>query len=145
MHSVVSIIPFRSAHFYFVEFYEKKRKEANSKFELFMWLDWSFEYQTTNKKMISKNDQQSVKIKICGTQIKSKSFINVLGVTFDSKLNWSVHVSNAIAKAKKSLYALRQLKPYFSNSQMRLLVECIFTPHYIITPQFGSPQNFLIP
>ena len=30
--------------------------------------------------------------------------MNVLGVTFDSKLNWSTHVANAICKAKKIYY-----------------------------------------
>ena len=37
--------------------------------------------------MFHKHDQQKIKINVCGTEITSKHFINVLGVTFDSKLN----------------------------------------------------------
>ena len=76
--------------------------------------------------MFHKHDQQKIKINVCGTEIMSKHFINVLGVTFDSKLNWSMHVTNVISKAKKSLYALRQLKQYFSTSQMRTLLDTYF-------------------
>ena len=76
--------------------------------------------------LFHKNDQQKIKIQICGTEITSKSSINVLGVTFDSKLNWSVHITNAISKAKKSLYALRQIKRFFTNSQMRRLIDSYF-------------------
>ena len=52
--------------------------------------------------------------------------MNVLGVTFDSKLNWQIHVSNAISKAKRALYALRHLKPFFTTSQMRTLLDSYF-------------------
>ena len=39
--------------------------------------------------------------------------MNVLGVTFDCKLNYDTHIANAISKAKKSLFALRLLKNIF--------------------------------
>ena len=94
-------------------------------------LCWSMSALVVNESktevcLFHKNDQCNVKIKICGTQIISKSSINVLGVTFDSKLNWSVHIANAISKAKKSLYALRQIKPFFTKSQMRTLIDSYF-------------------
>ena len=37
------------------------------------------------------NDQPRITITVQGTQILSKNSMNVLGVTFDSKLNWSIH------------------------------------------------------
>ena len=46
-----------------------------------------------------------------------------LGVTFDSKLTWSVHVAKAISKAYKSLIALRQLKKLFTPTEMRALLD----------------------
>ena len=76
--------------------------------------------------LFHKNDQRKIKIKVFGTEIASKNFINVLGITFDSKMNWSIQVANAISKAKKSLYALRQIRPYFSNKQMRTLLDSYF-------------------
>ena len=50
----------------------------------------------------------------------------VLGVTFDCRLSWSIHITNCINKAKKSLYALRLLKPLFTPSQMRVLLDSNF-------------------
>ena len=76
--------------------------------------------------LFHKRDQQKVSIKINGTQILTKNFINVLGVTFDSKLNWSVHIANCISKAKKSLYALRLLRPFFCKNKMRTLLDSNF-------------------
>ena len=52
--------------------------------------------------------------------------MNVLGVIFDSKLNWQPHVAMAIVKAKKSLFALRLLRKYFDNKEMRLLLDAHF-------------------
>ena len=52
--------------------------------------------------------------------------MNVLGVIFDSKLNWNAHVANAICKAKKSLYALRMLRKFFNDQEMRTLLDSYF-------------------
>ena len=60
------------------------------------------------------NDPPVVIINVDGVPVKSCKSINVLGVIFDSKLNWSEHICNAINKAKKSLFALRLLRKYFT-------------------------------
>ena len=52
--------------------------------------------------------------------------MNVLGVIFDSKLNWNAHIANAISKAKKALFGLRALKFFFNQSEMRLLLDSNF-------------------
>jgi hypothetical protein len=52
--------------------------------------------------------------------------MNVLGVTFDTKLNWQLHIANAIFKARKALFALRLLKRFFSNDEMRTLLDAHF-------------------
>ena len=49
--------------------------------------------------------------------------MNVLGVIFDSKLTWNMHVSYCINKSKKSLFALRLLKRYLNKNEMRMLFE----------------------
>ena len=61
-----------------------------------------------------RNDVQTVNVKVCDSFVKSSKSINVLGVIFDSKLNWSLHIANTIVKAKKALYALKLLKKYFT-------------------------------
>ena len=63
--------------------------------------------------LFHRNDKPSVTVTLNGTPVKSKKYMNVLGVLFDSKLNWNIHIASAISKAKKSLFAIKQLKKYF--------------------------------
>ena len=72
------------------------------------------------------NDQPLIEITLLGAKIKSMKSINVLGVVFDSKLNWQIHVAKAISKAKKALYSLRLLKKFFNNYEMRVLLDAHF-------------------
>ena len=57
--------------------------------------------------LFHRNDQPLIFNTLQGVRIRSKKFMNVFGVTFDSKLIWNQHIANAISKAKKSLFALR--------------------------------------
>ena len=45
----------------------------------------------------------------------------MLGVVFDSKLNWQMHTASAILKALKALYTLRSLRKYFNLNEMKTL------------------------
>ena len=76
--------------------------------------------------LFHKNDQPKITITLQNVRIESKKEMNVLGVIFDSKLNWSAHVSTAITKAKKSLYALRLLRKFFNDQEMRMLLDSYF-------------------
>ena len=40
--------------------------------------------------------------------------MNVLGVYFDSKLSWSLHIAKTINKANTALHAIRLIKKYFT-------------------------------
>ena len=57
-----------------------------------------------------RKDTPPINIVINGNEITSAKSINVLGVTFDSKLNWQTHVQNAVKKSSKSLQALKIMK-----------------------------------
>ena len=72
------------------------------------------------------NDQPLVTIMLQDSEILSKKSMNVLGVTFDSKLNWSIHVANSISKANKALFALRLIKKFFTDTEMRTLLDYNF-------------------
>ena len=72
------------------------------------------------------NDQPLITIKLQNSVITSQRSMNVLGVSFDSKLNWQIHVANTIGRAKKALFALRLLKRYFNQTQMRTLLDSNF-------------------
>ena len=76
--------------------------------------------------LFHKNDQPLISISLQGVIVKSSKSMNVLGVIFDSKLNWQLHIANAITKASKSLFALRLLKRFFTKDEMRLLLDAHF-------------------
>ena len=44
--------------------------------------------------------------------------MNVLGVEFDSKLNWNPHINKAILKSNKSLYAIKLIRKYFNSKEI---------------------------
>ena len=55
--------------------------------------------------------------------IHTKTEMNVLGVIFDSQLQWSAHVTNAINKSKGALHAIKQIKPYFNIELLKKLLQ----------------------
>jgi hypothetical protein len=52
--------------------------------------------------------------------------MNVLGITFDSKLQWSKQVANVVKKSTKALHAIWLIRPYFSFSELRSLLTSNF-------------------
>ena len=73
--------------------------------------------------LFHKNDQPKITIKLQNEFIQSKHEMNVLGVIFDSKLNWNAHIANAIKKAKKALFGLRLIHRFFNKNEMRSLLD----------------------
>ena len=73
-----------------------------------------------------KKDQLPVEITLSGVSIRSTDSINILGVTFDSKLQWAKHISNAIKKANGALNAIKLIKKYFTNQELVGLVTSNF-------------------
>ena len=44
--------------------------------------------------------------------------MNVLGLFFDSKLQWHSQVSNAVTKSKKALHAINLIRKYFTSKEL---------------------------
>ena len=65
-------------------------------------------------KLIGVNKIESIII-IEGSEITSKTTMGVLGVLFDSKLQWIQHVALAIKKANNALSAIKLVKKYFNK------------------------------
>ena len=65
-----------------------------------------------------KTDITPVEIVLNNVTIKSQNSMNVLGVEFDSKLNWTPHVNKTIIKANKTLYAIKLIRKYFTNKEL---------------------------
>ena len=64
----------------------------------------------------------------------SKNEINVLGLTFDSRLNWAPQVSRAIKSSNNSLQAIKMIKKYLITSEIKVLL----TSNYFSKLYYGS-------
>jgi hypothetical protein len=51
-----------------------------------------------------------------------KVAMNVLGVLFDSKLNWSEEVAKAVINFYKSINAIKNIRKYFTTSKLLKLI-----------------------
>ena len=59
---------------------------------------------------------------INGNLVTTKKEMNVLGIIFDSKLQWTTQVMSTISKAKKALNAISLIKKYFNQEELLELV-----------------------
>ena len=73
-----------------------------------------------------RKDTPQIEIIINNVVIKSMKSMNVLGVEFDSKLNWSNHIAKQINKAKSALHAINMIKKYFRQSEILTLLTANF-------------------
>ena len=58
--------------------------------------------------------------------IKSNNTINVLGVIFDSELQWADHIAHAITKSNSALNAIRIIKRFFTRKELFELIKSNF-------------------
>ena len=65
-------------------------------------------------------------ITLNGKLVTSKSTMNVLGVIFDSKLQWDSQVCHSITKSCKALCAIHKIKRYFTNKELLQVVTSNF-------------------
>ena len=82
--------------------------------------------EKTDMCLFYKNDTTPVIIKVGDQSITSKKEINVLGVTFDAKLQWSNHVNNIIQRSTRSLNAIKLLRKYFNRTELLQLLTSNF-------------------
>ena len=66
--------------------------------------------------------------------------MNVLGVTFDCKLNWAEQVSESIGKARKALFGLKHLRKFFNFNEMRQLLDS-----YLYSVLYYNAEIWLTP
>ena len=73
-----------------------------------------------------RKDTPPVMINVNNINIVSKDSINVLGITFDSKLTWAKHIATQINKANKALHAIKMIKKYFNFEEILSLLTSNF-------------------
>jgi len=69
-------------------------------------------------------------VNIDGTQIELKKTLNVLGLTFDYKLHWGVHVEKILKEANSRTQAIRHLHEHLS------IDECLAVAHGLFFSKF---------
>ena len=73
-----------------------------------------------------KSDTALSSIRMNGQEIPSKKEISVLGVMFDSKLEWSLQVEKSVRKARATLQGIRVISKFFSTPEKLTLLTSLF-------------------
>ena len=76
--------------------------------------------------LFHKGDTTPIKITINGNDVTSKKSINILGVIFDAKLQWSDHIAHTIKRSISALNAIRLIKKFFTKKELLGLVTSNF-------------------
>jgi hypothetical protein len=78
-----------------------------------------------------RNETTEGQLQIGESLIVSKEDMNVLGMTFDSKLKWGPQVSRAIKGANKALQAIKMIRKFFTTLEIiQLLTSNFFSRLY---------------
>jgi hypothetical protein len=76
--------------------------------------------------LFHRKDTQPVQINLSNILVRSKPSINVLGVIFDSKLQWVEQVSKAVRRANSALHAIRLIRKFFTTKELLQLLTANF-------------------
>ena len=67
-------------------------------------------------------DTRRIVIDINGSLVTSNPTINVLGVIFDSKLQWGQQIANVIMKSNKAKHAIFLIRKFFNTDELKTLL-----------------------
>ena len=71
---------------------------------------------------VHRGDSTPITLNLYGKMIKSNKSMNVLGVIFDSKLQWADHIAHALKKSMKALIAIRLIRKFFTQNKLLCLI-----------------------
>ena len=72
--------------------------------------------------LFHRKDHAPIEIPVFNTLLTSRSHMNVLGIYFDSKLQWQNQVQSSINKSKQALHAIYIIRKYFNKNQIRAII-----------------------
>ena len=75
---------------------------------------------------VHRGDSTPITRNLYGKMIKSNKSMNVLGVIFDSKLQWADHIAHALKKSMKALNAIRLIRKFFTQKELLCLITSNF-------------------
>ena len=73
-------------------------------------------------------------LKISDITIKSASFVTLLGITIDSKLNFKEYINNIVKNAYYTLYALRRLRKFLTLEKAKVLACSMIESQFAYCP-----------
>ena len=76
--------------------------------------------------LFHRQDHPMVNVRVNKKQVTSKRSINILGILFDSKLQWNGQVAQSIRKSKQALHALRLVSKYMTKPEIKILLTANF-------------------
>jgi hypothetical protein len=96
--------------------------------------------QKTELCIFHRYDSGSGEITVNNVTIKSGKYINVLGIKFDSRLEWKYQVESSITEARKAAQALRVIKSHFLDHELLTLITS-----YVYSRLYYAAQIWLLP
>ena len=85
-------------------------------------------------------DSGKGQISVNNVVIKSRDCLNVLGIKFDSRLEWTVQVDKSVNEARKAAQAIRMIKQHFQNHELLKLITS-----YVYSRLYYAAQVWLLP
>jgi hypothetical protein len=81
--------------------------------------------------LFHRKDHPTINITFNSTTLRTKQSMNVLGILFDSKMQWQPQVQLTINKSKRALQAIKLIRKYFSREQLlKLITACYYSILY---------------
>ena len=72
--------------------------------------------------LFHRNPHELISLIFNGVTLTSKHHMNVLGVVFDSRLQWNEHVAQTIRKTNSALHCVKQIKYYFNPTELLQII-----------------------
>ena len=106
----------------------------NASVKLFEWFSNNQTKANPDKCHLLTSSMTPTSINIKGHIINNSKFEKLLGVTFDCKLNFNVHLDNVIGKARQKVHVLARIAPYMNISKKKLIMNSFFTSQFNYCP-----------
>jgi len=90
------------------------------------WLEDNGLVCNIEKTEIMSISQDPVTIEFGDKKVQSTNTMNVLGLTFDSKLDWGSQISSTISKCSRTLHGLRNIRKFFNTNQFKQIITAFF-------------------
>ena len=99
----------------------------NASVKLFEWFSNNQMKANPDKCHLLTSSMTRTSINIKGHIINNSKFKKLLGVTFDCKLNFNVHLDNVLAKARQKVHVLARIALYMNISKRKWIMNSFFT------------------